>query len=131
MNILVDVRTNAPISTRGVNRRLVTDTVDRLKGFFDIYGSPSTDYARANYSKRATGRAELAAKMIRNIGHPSEAVAKRMIQSGKIDRVKLTSRDIDNAIDIKGKSVAFLRGKSIRKRDENNGTTTRTTQENG
>jgi len=41
MNILVDVRTDAPISTRGVNGRFVTDTVGRLEGFFDIYGSYS------------------------------------------------------------------------------------------
>ena len=51
---------------------------------------------------------------MRNIGHPSEAVAKQTLQH--IDRVKLTTRDIDNAIDINGKSVSFLRGKSTRKR---------------
>lgn len=41
MDILVDVRTDAPISTRGVNGKFVTDTVGRLEGFFDIYGSHS------------------------------------------------------------------------------------------
>lgn len=41
MNILVDVRTDVPISTRGVNGKFVTDTVGRLEGFFDIYGSHS------------------------------------------------------------------------------------------
>ena len=39
-----------------------------------------------------------------------------MLKAGSIDRVRLTSRDIDNAIDIEGKSVAFLRGKTVRKR---------------
>lgn len=51
---------------------------------------------------------------MRNIGYPSETVAKQTLQH--IDRVKLTARDIDNAIDINGKSVPFLRGKSTRKR---------------
>jgi hypothetical protein len=39
-----------------------------------------------------------------------------MLSAGSIERVKLTARDIDNAVDIEGKSVAFLRGKSVRKR---------------
>jgi DNA-binding CsgD family transcriptional regulator len=51
---------------------------------------------------------------MRNIGHSSEAVAKQTL--GHIDRVRLTTRDIDNALDINGKSVSFLRGKSTRKR---------------
>ena len=76
----------------------------------------TTDDTRANYSKREIERAEAAAKMMRNIGHPSEAVAKRMLSAGSIDRIKLTARDIDNAVDIDGKSIAFLRGKSVRKR---------------
>ena len=41
MNILINVRTDTPISTRGVNGRFVTDTVGTLEGFFDIYGSHS------------------------------------------------------------------------------------------
>ena len=69
----------------------------------------TTDDIRANYSKREIQRAEEAAKMMRNIGHPSEAVAKRMLKAGSIDRVKLTTRDIDNAIDIDGKSVEARR----------------------
>lgn len=62
----------------------------------------TTDDTRANYSKREIERAEAAAKMMRNIGHPSEAVAKRMLSAGSIDRIKLTARDIDNAVDIDG-----------------------------
>ena len=76
----------------------------------------TTDDTRANYTKREIERAEAAAKLIRNIGHPSEAVAKKMLKAGTIERIKLTSRDIDNAVDIEGKSVPFLRGKSVRKR---------------
>lgn len=41
MNVLVDVRRDVPISTRGVNGKYTTDTVGRLEGFFDIYGSAS------------------------------------------------------------------------------------------
>lgn len=41
MDILADVRTDVPISTRGVNGKFVTDTVGRLEGFFDVYGSRS------------------------------------------------------------------------------------------
>ena len=74
----------------------------------------TTDDTRANYTKRELQRADEAARLMRNIGHPSEAVAKQTL--GHIDRVRLTTRDIDNALDINGKSVSFLRGKSTRKR---------------
>ena len=76
----------------------------------------TTTDTRADYTKRELLRADEATRLMRNIGHPSEAVAKKMLRQGSIERVKLTSKDIDNAVDINGKSVPFLRGKSTRKR---------------
>lgn len=46
--------------------------------------------------------------MLRNIAYPSEAVAKRMLSAGSIGRVKLTARDIDNAVDIEARAWDFF-----------------------
>ena len=75
----------------------------------------TTDDTRARFSKEQIKRAEDVARLARNLGHPCEQVLHKMLRSGNIHGRKFTARDVDNAVDIGGKSVPFLRGKSVRK----------------
>ena len=61
-------------------------------------------------------RAEAAAKIAKNLGYPSKAVVNRMLSAGSIERTNLTVRDNENAEDILGKSVDFIRGKSVKRK---------------
>ena len=76
----------------------------------------TTEDTRARFSREEVKRAEDAARLARNLGHPSSKVLHRMLRAGNINGTKLTAKDVDNAVDINGKSVGFLRGKSVRKR---------------
>ena len=61
-------------------------------------------------------RADAAAQLTRNLGFPSKAVVNRMIRGGAIARNPITAKDVDNAEDIYGKPVPFLRGKSVKRK---------------
>ena len=61
-------------------------------------------------------RANDAAQLIKNLGYPSQAVVNKMIRGGTIARNPDTVRDVDNSVNIYGKPVPFLRGKSVKRK---------------
>ena len=75
----------------------------------------TADDTRARFSEEVIKRAEGAARLARNLGHPNEQVLQKLLRSGNIHGGKLTARDVDEAVDFGGKSVPFLSEKSVRK----------------
>jgi hypothetical protein len=61
-------------------------------------------------------RANDAAQLVKNLGYPSQAVVNRMIRGGTIARNPVTVKDVDNSVNIYGKPVPFLRGKSVKRK---------------
>ena len=63
------------------------------------------------YSKREVEEAETARDFMRKMGFGVQAL-KKLITAGKIDNCKITTHAIDRAVDIWGKDLAFVKGKT-------------------
>ena len=66
----------------------------------------TTEDTRARFSREEVKRAEDAARLARNLGHPSSKVLHRMLRAGNINGTKATAKDFDSAVDMKGKRLS-------------------------
>ena len=88
-------------------------TDERNYAFLEVAEMIRSKYARHEYEK-----AEHARDMHAMVGYPSDPDFKKMIRCGLIHNCNVTTKDIDNALEIFGKSIYKLKGKTTRKKPD-------------